>query len=138
MRRIARGFTLIELMVTIAIIGIATAYALPAYSSYMSRTHVAEAFGTLGGVQINAEQYWANGRTYVGFDRFPNSTTNFNYALSASGVSTYTVTATGIGKAAGFVYTIDQAGAKATPGVPAGWTGSTSCWVDRKGGLCTQ
>lgn len=140
MSRTARGFTLIEVLITIVIIGILTAVALPSYNSYMVRARLSEAFSALGGVQINAEQYWANGRTYVGFNRMPAATTNFTYALSGDTTSAYVVTATGSGPVAGFVYTINQAGARATTGVPAtgGWTTNANCWVDRKGGLCSQ
>lgn len=140
MRRTARGFTLMEVMITVAIVGILTAIALPSYSAYMMRGRVAEAFSTLGGVQINAEQYWADNRTYVGLNRFPAATTNFTYALTGATTSTYEVTATGRNTTNGFVYTINQTGARATTGVPStgGWVGNATCWVDRKGGACTQ
>ena len=46
--------------------------------------------------------------------------------------------ATGRAGAAEFVYTIDQAGTRATTGAPAGWTKKDTCWVDRKDGACTQ
>jgi type IV pilus assembly protein PilE len=143
MNRQARGFSLIEILVAVAIVGILTAIAIPAYGSYVLRTRLTEAFAGLAGVQPNAEQYWANQRTFVGLDtetpsRMPPTSSNFTYALSNASASSYTVTATGQGPAAGFVYTIDQSGARATTSVPTGWTASTSCWVDRKGGLCTQ
>jgi type IV pilus assembly protein PilE len=140
MSRTARGFTLIEVLITVVIVGILTAVALPSYNNYVIRARLAEAFGALGGVQINAEQFWGNNRTYAGFDRVPVATNNFTYALSGETASAYLVTATGIGPVAGFVFTINQAGARATTGVPAtgGWTTNATCWVDRKGGLCTQ
>jgi type IV pilus assembly protein PilE len=137
----AAGYTLVEVMVTVAIVGILSAVAVPAYTDYVTRGRLAEAFTALGGAQASAEQFWANNRTYVGFDgsnSFPAATPNFSYALSGASASAYTVTATGQDKAAGFVYTIDQTGARTTTGSPAGWGTSATCWVDRKGGACSN
>lgn len=142
MKRRNQGFTLIEIMVAVAIIGALTAVALPAYNAYVMRGRLVEAFSALSTVQPNAEQFWSNGsRSYASFDgsnAFPGSSPNFTYALTTATTSTYVVTATGRAKAAGFVFTIDQQGNRATTGVPTGWTSSTSCWVDRKGGQCSQ
>lgn len=138
MGRVAKGFTLIEMMVTVAIVGILTAVALPQYRDYVTRARLTDAFSALAAVQPAAEQFWSNQRTFVGFDRLPDSSANFTYTLSAATVSAYTVTATGAGKAAGFTYTINQSGTRATTAAPAGWGTSTSCWVDHKGGTCSQ
>ncbi|MBA5607509.1 prepilin-type N-terminal cleavage/methylation domain-containing protein [Duganella sp. FT3S] len=141
MKRVKNGFTLIEVLVTVVIVGILMAVAMPAYNDYVIRGRLTEAFSALGTAQPAAEQFWSNNRTYVGFDtaiNFPAATANFTYALSGASASAYTVTATGIGKVAGFVYTIDQNGTRATTGSPAGWGTSTSCWVDHKGGSCSN
>lgn len=141
MKRVQNGFTLIEVLVTVVIVGILMAVAMPAYNDYVIRGRLTEAFSALGTAQPAAEQFWSNNRTYVGFDtavNFPAATANFTYALSGASASGYTVTATGIGKVAGFVYTIDQNGTRATTGSPAGWGTSTSCWVDHKGGSCSN
>jgi type IV pilus assembly protein PilE len=133
-----RGFSLIELMAAVAIIGILSAIALPAYSSYVQRTRLAEAFTALAGVQPAAEQFWDNNHTFVGLD-LPTSS-NFTYSLSNATASTYTVTATGKTgtTVADFAFTIDQSGSRVTTRVPTGWTSSSSCWVDRKSGTCVQ
>lgn len=131
------GFTLVELMVVVAIVGILSAIALPAYNDYIIRSRLADAFSQLSSAASSAEQFWSNNRTYVGLP-VPTSSSNFTYALSNATNSTYTITATGINTVAGFAYTIDQSGAKATTAVKTGWgSTSTTCWVSSKGG-CTQ
>jgi len=141
MKSIKNGFTLIEIMIAVAIVGILMAVALPAYSDYVTRGRLTEAFSTLGAAQPAAEQYWSNGRSYIGFDSSTGwvaSTTNFTYAISNATQSTYTITASGTGKMAGFSYTVDQNGTRTTPASPAGWGTSNNCWVDHKGGACSQ
>jgi type IV pilus assembly protein PilE len=138
-KRAAQGFTLIELMVTVAIIGILSAIALPAYTAYVLRARTTEAFTALGGLQPVAEQYWSNNRTFSTLPA-PTATANFTYGVTGTD-SSYVATATGISKMAGLIYTIDQSGNRATTAVPptwTGWTTSTTCWVDRSGGQCTQ
>lgn len=142
MQRRQTGVTLIELMVAIAIIGILSAIALPSYRDYVMRGRLTEAFSTLSSSQPNAEQFWSNQRTFVGFDgatsnAFPAATPNFTYSMTNATNASYTLVATGRAAAAGFVYTIDQQGVR-TSTVPSGWTGSTSCWVDRRSGACSQ
>jgi type IV pilus assembly protein PilE len=133
-----RGFTLIELMIAVAIVGILGAVAMPAYGNYVLRARLADAYSGLGTVQTAAEEYWSNNRTYVGFDRLPATSANFSYALTSASASGYLVTATGRGAALNFSFTIDQNGVRATPNAPTGWTTSTSCWIDRKDGRCVQ
>lgn len=135
-----RGFTLIEMMVVVAIVGILLTLALPAYNDYLMRGRTTEAFGALGGAQASAEQYWSNNRSYAGFDgaaSFPANTANFSYALTGASASGYLLTATGVGKMAGFVYTIDQNGTRATTATPS-WGANSACWVDHKGGVCSN
>jgi type IV pilus assembly protein PilE len=138
------GFSLIEILIAVLIIGILTAVAVPAYGTYVLRTRLTEAYAGLAGFQPSAEQYWSNNRTYedvgaASLDaRLPPATGNFNYALSGLSASAYTLTATGTGPAAGFVFTLDQSGNRATTAAPTGWQLNNACWIDRKEGTCSQ
>lgn len=136
------GFTLIELMITVVIISIISAVALPTYRQYIITSRLTEAFSALSSAQAAAEQFWSNNRTYVGFNTangLPAATTNFTYALSNATTSTFTLTATGVSNTVvGFSFTIDQNGNKATIAVPPGWGSPTGCWVNKQGGACVQ
>jgi type IV pilus assembly protein PilE len=132
------GFTLIELMITVVVVGILTAIAVPSYGKYMLRTRLTDAYAGLAGVQPLAEQHWANGNTFAGFANLPESTDSFTFAVTEASATAYSVAATGRNGAAGFVFTIDQNGRRATTAVPAGWATSANCWVRDKGAQCSQ
>jgi type IV pilus assembly protein PilA len=60
MKSVQKGFTLIELMIVIAIIGILAAIAIPAYQNYTIRAQVSEGSSLIGGVETAFDEYYAN------------------------------------------------------------------------------
>lgn len=140
MKSKSAGFTLIEMMVAVALIGILSAIALPSYQRYIMRGRLTEAFTSLATAQAAAEQYWDDRHTYVDMPA-PASTANFDYAVENPGVSTFRLRATGKNKTTGFQFTIDQTGARKTEAVPGSpYQTNNACWIDRPGGsdACVQ
>jgi type IV pilus assembly protein PilE len=142
--KLQEGFTLIELMMVIAIVGILTLVALPAYQDYVIRGKLIEATSTLSDARIKMEQSFQDRRTYDPEDDgttcpagIPDSTANFTYTCSGLSTTDYLVTATGRNGLSAFVYTIDEANTRRTTGLKAGWgTVPKECWITRKGDVC--
>ncbi len=131
-----KGFTLIELMIVVAIIGILAGIAMPAYTDYVTRGKLTEGVSALSDGRVKMEQFFQDNRTYSGATA-PTATTNFNYALSSLGTASYIITATGRGSISDFSYTIDQTNTRATTAVRSGWGATTTaCWQIKKGGSC--
>lgn len=137
---LAPGFTLIEVMVVVVIIAILAAIGYPSYLDYTRRSHITAATEALGEARHALEQYFLSNRTYTGGPCGTGSAPP-SFALSCSlTAATYTVTATGSGRASGFVYTMDHHGTPHTTGLPSNWgtvpSGGYACWVIRKGETC--
>lgn len=141
MKRTAAGFTLIEIMVTVAIIAILASIALPSYQDYVRRSHVQEAPTALADFRAKMEQFYQDNRTYAtgaacgaavptGLQHF----TTFACALSGGGQG-FTATLTGTSPlVSGLAYTINHLDAKTTTCTTCAWnfTGTRTTWVTRK------
>ena len=66
MKSLQKGFTLIELMIVIAIIGILAAIAIPAYQNYTIRAQVSEGLSLAGGIETAFDECYANKGTAAG------------------------------------------------------------------------
>ncbi len=138
------GFTLVEVMIVVAIIGILAAIAVPQYNDYVTRSKIAEATSNLGSLRVRMEQFFQDNRQYAAAGNpctvVPTGAKYFTYACAAGEptANTYKLEATGVAAQGmgGFVFSIDQNGVKATSAVPAGWTTSATCWVTNKAGTC--
>lgn len=151
-QKLQRGFTLFELLIVVAIIGILAAIGLPQYGDYMRRAAVQEAVSGLSDARIRIEQYFQDNRSY----RNGSSGTTCGVAIPASKFFTftcatdnttgqsYTMTATGGGAwGAGFVLTLNESNCQGTTGLPSAWgvapsaascAGTSPRWITRKGG----
>lgn len=125
------GFTLIELMIAVAIVAILAGVALPAYQDYMRRGNIPEATAGLGQGRITMEQWFQDNRTYEGAACLGNGK-KFNFTCNTA-ATTFLITATGKDNMTGFSYTINQDNAR-TSTTP--WGNGATCWITRKGDSC--
>jgi type IV pilus assembly protein PilE len=126
------GFTLIELMITVAIVAILAAIAYPAYTKYVQRGYRSEGIAMLNDAVARMERYYAQNNTYkandltaLGYASAAPASPSNRYALNlTTTATTYSLTASPIGQqnqdACGALV-IDQAGAKKS-------TGGTDCF----------
>lgn len=145
--KLQRGFTLVELLIVVAIIGILAAVAVPAYSNYVTRAKIPEATSNLATLRVAMEQYYQDNKRYdnagVCGVTMPTAT-NFTFACVPGVVpsQTYIITATGNnpGPMNGYSYTIDETNDKTStivaPADPTWIATSANCWITKTGGGC--
>jgi type IV pilus assembly protein PilE len=150
-RRSVAGFTLLELMITVAVIGILAAIAIPAYTDYITRSKIVGATSRMGDIRTQMEKSFMDNRTYpvgaacnaqpsiIAYNADPSADFQISCPPATATATSYTLQADGVAARgmAGFTYTVDQANLKTTVSVKAGWSGGGSnCWVLKKDGSC--
>lgn len=132
------GFTLIEVLIVIAIIGIISAIAIPQYSDYVTRGKISEATGGLSELRLRAEKFFSDNRTYSGMNTTIANAKHFTFACATPTANTFTCTATGVAAQGmgGFVYTINESNVRTSSFTAPGWNNSASCWITKKGDSC--
>ncbi|MBA1271852.1 type IV pilin protein [Stutzerimonas azotifigens] len=127
------GFTLIELMVVVAIIGILAAIAIPSYQDYVLRGNRTEGMALLSDAAARQERYYAQNNTYADTLAklgLQESSNNNLYTLTISNTSSTTYTLTAAPKGAQLKDTkcgslgLNQAGVKTKTGTAA----LSDCW----------
>ena len=155
----SHGFTLIELMIVVAVIGILLAIGVPNYQEYVLRSKLTDASSSLSQLRVTMEQYFQDNRSYDLAPAAPAGNCGVVVAARNNNYFTYTcqtnvvrvpavpvgqaflITATGVpaGGTGQFTYTIDEANNRQTTGLPAGRGNvppTANCWLTAKGQTC--
>ncbi len=135
--RTQHGFTLIELMIAMAVAAILATVAMPAYNDYVRRGMLTEATANLADMRVRMEQYYQDNRTYAGGGlngcgiaappagdaRYFAYACALDTTAAAAAGQSYRITATGNASSSvtGFVYTLNERNVRATTGMHASW-----------------
>jgi prepilin-type N-terminal cleavage/methylation domain-containing protein len=144
-RRPSQGFTLIELMITVAIVAILAAIAMPNYRDYVIRGQLTDATTGLASVRAKMERYYQDNRSYQLVAPFPvpcDATIipagNFDITCTSPNPDQFTAKAVGArGAVVGFTYTVTETDLEQTtvaPPAPASFQSCLTAWVTKTGG----
>ncbi len=133
---VQQGFTLIEMMIVVAIIAILAAVAYPSYRDYVLRGRIAEGTAGLQTLRADMERHYQNHRNYATANSVTTpcatSRTAGSFALSCDGTPTadgFTIQAIG----EGFTFKVNQRNVRSTTGP---WGDCGTAWILKKGQTC--
>ncbi|HEY1289974.1 MAG TPA: type IV pilin protein [Burkholderiales bacterium] len=161
-----KGFTLLELMITVVVIAILAGIALPSYNDYVLRAKFSEATGNLADLRVKMEQFYADNRRYsttagggvCGIPGVPDGNTpsasdvryftyrcaSTNPAANPAGDQAFTLFADGVAAQGlgGLHFTVTESNVKATvidggsDMAGKGYAANAACWVRKKPSDC--
>ncbi len=139
------GFTLIEMMIVVVIIGLLMINAVPVYQDYVRRSKMADATSQLSDLRVRMEQYYQDNRRYSaaadgsgGCGTPMPAAGYFGFACANPGGDSqaFVITATGIGDMSEYTFSIDQTNTRRTTAFVGASGLPKSCWIYRRGDDC--
>lgn len=144
-----RAFTLIEVMIVVAIVAILAAIAIPSYTEHITRGRLVEMTNAMSALQSDMQRYFNDNRTFTALPlpivspcTAPPVIAN-RYTLACTIIPAappqpegFRIDGTGAGPLAGFTFTLNNVGAQTTTAAPPGWVNAAlpvARWCTKKG-----
>jgi len=124
MKRVQQGFTLIELMIVVAIVGILAAIALPAYQDYVVRSKMSEAIAAIAACKTSVSEYASSHGAYPADQVTAGCSTTATQYVASLTVNTGVITAVSQHTGAATECTLTLTPTAGAPTAITNWTGT--------------